>query len=87
MLRRITLSAPTINIEKHMPVYQSQSAFLMNASNKYGFVELLAHHLKENGLTVLQVKDDADTLIVHTALNIDMSDVYMVSEVTQLRSG
>jgi len=53
-----------------MPAYRSQSAFLMNASNKQGFVELLVQHLQDNGITAFQAQDDANTVIICTALNI-----------------
>ena len=68
--RRATLSAPTVSIEEHMPVYHNQSAFMMNGENKKCFVGLLSHCLQEHGVTVLQASDDADTLTVRTALDI-----------------
>jgi len=73
--QRNTLSAPSVSIEEHMPAYRSQSAFLLNANNKHGFVALccfvaLVHLLQESGVTAVQAKDDADTVIVRTALDI-----------------
>lgn len=62
-------SAPSISTEKHRPAYRRQSAFLMKANKKHDFVELLVHHLEENGVTVLQQRMML-TLTFHTALNI-----------------
>ena len=110
--QRNTLLTPAVSIEQHMPAYRSQSAFLMNTRNKQGFVELLVQHLQDNAIAAFQAKDDADTVIVRTALDIaskvepvtvvaddtdilvllvhhfkpDMGDMYMLSEITRLRS-
>ena len=50
------------------------TAFLANEGNKNVFVKLLLTHLHTAGCTVLQAPNDADTLIVDTALKISRSE-------------
>ena len=53
-------------------VYNNQEAFLTNEHNKKAFVELLIDGFTNSDLnfTVLQSANDADTLIVKTALDL-----------------
>jgi 5'-3' exonuclease len=68
--RRSLKAAPDIVFDESMPVYSNQSAFLANECNKKIFVTFLIHHLQAAGCIVYQAKNDADTLIVNTALQI-----------------
>lgn len=52
------------------PVYNYQTAFLANESNKKAFVAKLFCKLRCTGISVQQALDDADTLIVATAISI-----------------
>lgn len=46
----------------------SQESFLYNSRNKEELIKLLSTHLRAAGVAVLQAEDDADTLIVSTAI-------------------
>ena len=63
-------SAPDIAVSAEKPIYKNQSHFLANERNKKSFVILLTSHLKSIGYTVMQAVNDADTLVVKTALEI-----------------
>jgi len=46
----------------------AQSSFLSNQQNKSRFIKMLSIYLKNNGYTVLQAADDADTMIVNETI-------------------
>ena len=46
----------------------SQKSFLKNRKNKAKFIELLSKHPLNHGYDIQNSKDDADTLIVLTAI-------------------
>ena len=56
-----------------MKVYESQNVFLSNNHNKKVFIDLLKEYLEKAGHSVLQSTDDADTLIVSTAIDLAIS--------------
>jgi len=72
--RRASKSCPDIDVTAEKTVYRNQSAFLTNSNNKVLFVALLSEGLRLAGCTVCQATDDADTLIVKTALDHAKSD-------------
>jgi hypothetical protein len=57
------------------PVHSNQGAFLANEGNKKAFVDYLISQLRVHGYVVHQAVNDADTLIVHTALQIAQNNV------------
>jgi len=61
--------APNIVIDADRTAYFEQSSFLANNHNKKSFIAFLQECLENAGHSVLQARDDADTLIVQTALN------------------
>jgi len=65
-----TKSSPDIDVNEHNPAYKSQTAFLMNENKKQAFVLLLSHFLEEFHYVVKHANNDADTLIVLTALEL-----------------
>jgi hypothetical protein len=67
-VRRNKNSSPDIDVVEHNPVYKNQSTFFVNVNNKIAFVKLLSCKLLEFGYTVKHAVNDADTLIVRTAL-------------------
>jgi len=69
-LRRAAKTGPDVLLEPNKTVYRNQAEFLANELNKKQFIEYLMGCLAEFGYTVLQAVDDADTLIVHTALQL-----------------
>jgi len=68
--RRAVKCAPDVAIDLSRPSYSDQTAFLANDSNKKQFVEKVMTHLQHVGLLVKQAASDADTLIVHTAIEL-----------------
>jgi len=68
--RRAAACAPDVVFDSCRTVYHDQSAFLTNERNKESFIDFLMASLKRAGFKVHQAKDDADTLIVKTALEL-----------------
>lgn len=57
--------------------------FLANTHNKTNFIAKLSQNLNENGIRIVQSIDDADTLIVNTAITLSetvSSHIYIVGE-------
>jgi hypothetical protein len=61
-------SAPDIMLSYDKPIYKNQAQFLSNDKNKKMFVGLLTDYLTRFGYKVKQAVNDADTLIVDTAV-------------------
>ena len=68
--RRATKLTPIVIFYETKPVHRNQNDFLNNEINKKSFVWLLSQHLQHSGFKVDQARDDADTLIVKTALQL-----------------
>jgi len=51
-----------------MDITISQESFITNDKNKLRLILILTEKLVKSGIYVLQAEDDADTLIVHTAI-------------------
>lgn len=84
--RRIKNTSSDILFDKNMVLTIAQSSFLSNLRNKSRFINILSIDLKNNGYTVLQAADDADTMIVNEAIlkaNYE-PDVIVVGEVIDL---
>lgn len=69
-----------IFFNEEMPITVAQEKFLSNEKNNMSFIILLTNKLKENNISVAQAPDDADTLIVKTALSLTNSKTVIVSE-------
>ena len=68
-----------------MPCKTKKEVFLSNTDNKRSFLNLLSTKLCENGCTTINAKEDADVLIVHTALELaNTCDVFLIGEDTDL---
>ena len=66
-------------------VKPKKEVFLSNTDNKRYFLNLLSTKLCENGCTTINAKEDADVLIVHTALELaNNCDVVLIGEDTDL---
>lgn len=61
---------PNILFDQEMSVTVSQETFLSNQNNKTRFIKFLVEYLKRENISVIQADDDADLLIVDTALKI-----------------
>lgn len=61
-------SSPDINFDQEMCVTVSQESFLSNQNNKTRFIQYLKEILMKANIMVKQADDDADLLIVKTAL-------------------
>ncbi|KAF0717775.1 Uncharacterized protein FWK35_00027380 [Aphis craccivora] len=57
-----------INLTWDKPIPVKQEDFLSNPTNKTNFISLLDTKLQEKGIHTLQATDDADVLIVNTAV-------------------
>lgn len=57
-----------ILIEETMDVHVTQQTFLSNNNNKMKLISMLTEKLVEAAINVLQAEDNADTLIVRTAI-------------------
>src|SRR6218665_19439 len=67
-------AAPDIVFDENNPVYNNRTAFLTNESKKKAFLSNLICKLRCTGISVHQALDDADTLIVATAITIARSN-------------
>ena len=76
--RRSLKAAPDVVYEDHKPCIFQQEAFLANESNKKSFVQALINSFNEAGYLTNQALNDADTLIVYTALQIAVNEAVTV---------
>jgi hypothetical protein len=77
--RSVKLHSPTVMFTSSTPVVTSQEKFLANLKNKSEFINTLSKHLTAAGINVLQASGDADTQIVHTAIELSHTQSYPVS--------
>lgn len=61
-------SCPDVQFDPSMSLTVQKDKFLSNVNNKIRFIEYLKQALEKNKISVKQAVDDADVLIVHTAL-------------------
>lgn len=66
--RNVSGVAAEAVIDDATPSTSPQGAFLANVKNKVRFITLLSKHLTGAGVKVIQAPDDADTVIVKTAV-------------------
>lgn len=62
--------APYIKVEENIQISTSQDTFLKNPRNKQSFIEHLVTKFRAEGFSVKQAKDDADTLIINTSIEV-----------------
>lgn len=79
--RSVKLHSPTVMFTSSTPVVTSQEKFLANLNNKSAFIKILSNHLTAAGINVLQASGDANTQIVHTAIELSHTQSYPVSVV------
>lgn len=74
--------SPNIIIEEAMIPITTQEKFLANESNKTRFIAMLKKELEQSGFRVEQAVEDANTLIVNTAIQMSSSfeSVFIVGE-------
>ena len=79
---RRALRNATVDIifTEDMELKIAQEKFLSNNKNKSRFITLLKKKLSDNNISCMQAKGDADRLIIETALDIQSSNVAVVSE-------
>jgi len=84
--RQSTKCAPSVQVDETRPVCSNQQLFLANSSNKSQFIALLGRRLSEEGHTVRYAPDDADTLIVKSAVEVaeQQQSVTVVAEDTDI---
>lgn len=70
-LRRATAtSSPDVIFDETTIAPVSQEKFLLNDRNKVRLIDMLKVHLNRNKILTLQAEEDADRLIVTTAISI-----------------
>ncbi|CAG2245843.1 unnamed protein product [Mytilus edulis] len=62
------IQSNTITFTRDMPLRVKKETFLLNQSNKQRFVEMLIDTFQEHSIEAIQAKEDADLLIVRTAV-------------------
>lgn len=68
--RNNTSKASDVSISKNNLVAIKQANFLSNVANKYKLVQMLAEYLTEHGIPTKIAAEDADVLIVQTAIEL-----------------
>lgn len=67
------------------PFRTKKGHFLGNAENKNNFIKLLSNHLLNEGVNIIQSDEDADLLIVKTAVDMaESKDTIVIGEDTDL---
>lgn len=82
-LRRARVSsAPEIVCDVNMPATISQGKFLSNEKNMMHLIDILSDKLRNDGFKVYQAIEDADSLIIDTAISVceNHDSVYVVGE-------
>lgn len=79
--RREKNVAADIDFDENMLVTLTQAQFLSNVCNKQKFVNLLANYLHQFDVEVRKADEDADTLIVQTALDLHKRGIEPVAVV------
>ena len=79
------VTSPKVTFNENMLCKTKKEVFLSNTDNKRSFLNLLSTKLCENGCTTINAKEDADVLIVQTALELaNTCDVVLIGEDTDL---
>jgi len=76
--RQNMIKSTDILIQETMDILISQQTFLSNDNNKMRLISILTDKLVESGINVLQAEDDADTLIVRTAIEKSIGNTKVV---------
>ena len=84
--RRTGKTPPNVHVTLSMTAHGAQQDFLTNEHNKNQFIVLLMEALESDGHCVKQAEDDADTLIVSSALYSlpDLCPVVIVADDTDV---
>lgn len=65
--------APDIELKETTIITLNQKKFLSNLKNKMGLVRMLSDYFRMKGLNIKNAEEDADALIVKTAIEIKQS--------------
>lgn len=71
-------TSTNIIFEESMDVLTTQEKFLSNTENKIRLITMLTEKFLTSGILVHQVEDDADLLIVNTAIRNTVDNVQVV---------
>lgn len=74
--------SPNIIFNENTNINIAQEEFLSNNKNKARLISVLDAYLKDAGVTVIHAVDDADELIVSTALKLNISNKNVMVVVT-----
>ena len=81
MRRTRGVTSPKVTFNENMLCKTKKEVLLSNTDNKRSFLNLLSTKLCENGCTTINAKEDADVLIVQTALELaNTCDVVLIEE-------
>jgi len=72
--RASKLVSRDILFDADMKTMTSQTPFLANGSNKSRLIEMLSDEFRQSGVTVKQAEADADSLMISTALLMNVTD-------------
>ncbi|KMQ84206.1 hypothetical protein RF55_18200 [Lasius niger] len=80
--RSKTQTSADIHFEESMVATVSQETFLSNETNKIRLISMLKKKFEDSNFTVKQATEDADTLIVNTAISMSSSfdSVFIIGE-------
>ena len=79
------VTSPKVTFNENILCKTKKEVFLSNTDHKRSFLNLLSTKLCENGFTTINAKEDADVLIVQTALELaNTCDVVLIGEDTDL---
>lgn len=82
--RSTSASSTDILFTEIMAITVQQDKFFGNINNKTRFIKYLTQSLQKNNIIVKQAEDDADLLIVNTALEVSCQQAVIVSEDTDV---
>lgn len=68
--RQSSSNSPAFELEPHTKITTTQDKFLSNEKNKVELIKRLSEAFRYEGLLIKQAKEDADALIVNTAIEI-----------------
>lgn len=78
--RALKNTCADVEFNENTPLKIGQEKFLSNSKNKSRLIDMLRKKLSNNNIFTCQAESDADRLIVETAINLQSTNVTVVSE-------
>ena len=74
-----------VKIAPDLPMKMDKKSFLSNKSNKQDFINMLSDEMRKRDIATIHAEDDADLLIVQTAVNMAMyKTTFVIAEDTDI---